>query len=281
MSSPASRSGTPPPDEITPIIPSELGARANYNTAADQTSTSAQQLKDGGPALAPGAPAPTAPAPSSPRRRASAASQRGRLAWLRELVDKHGAVELDNKGSVARDHLALGNVEAKGNSVHFCPILPAGPRPPLRPPQYHVHLRPPSPPPGARPWGTLDSLADFPQPAERTFLAWLRTSLAFASIGIAITQLFRLNTTLQGGGGGGSSPSAAGISLQYVGRPLGAVFLVIAIITLFAGFRRYFESQVRGPAGARAVARGEGGGLTRGSTGSSAASSRPAGGRCS
>lgn len=31
---------------------------------------------------------------------------------------------------------------------------------------------------------------------ERTFLAWLRTSLAFASIGIAITQLFRLNTTI-------------------------------------------------------------------------------------
>jgi uncharacterized membrane protein YidH (DUF202 family) len=25
---------------------------------------------------------------------------------------------------------------------------------------------------------------------ERTFLAWLRTSLAFASIGIAITQLY-------------------------------------------------------------------------------------------
>ncbi|KAK4694207.1 putative membrane protein, partial [Lecanoromycetidae sp. Uapishka_2] len=31
---------------------------------------------------------------------------------------------------------------------------------------------------------------------ERTFLAWLRTSLAFASIGIAVTQLFRLNTTI-------------------------------------------------------------------------------------
>ncbi|OAX79418.1 hypothetical protein ACJ72_06262, partial [Emergomyces africanus] len=30
----------------------------------------------------------------------------------------------------------------------------------------------------------------------RTFLAWLRTSLAFASIGIAVTQLFRLNSTI-------------------------------------------------------------------------------------
>lgn len=30
---------------------------------------------------------------------------------------------------------------------------------------------------------------------ERTFLAWLRTSLAFASIGVAITQFFRLQSS--------------------------------------------------------------------------------------
>ena len=29
---------------------------------------------------------------------------------------------------------------------------------------------------------------------ERTFLAWLRTSLAFASIGVAVTQFFRLQS---------------------------------------------------------------------------------------
>lgn len=30
---------------------------------------------------------------------------------------------------------------------------------------------------------------------ERTFLAWLRTSLAFASIGVAVTQFFRLQSS--------------------------------------------------------------------------------------
>ncbi|KAI0013367.1 hypothetical protein F4779DRAFT_389698 [Xylariaceae sp. FL0662B] len=100
--------------------------------------------------------------------------------WLRDYFSGLWSVELENKGSVARDHLAL----------------------------------------------------------ERTFLAWLRTSLAFASIGIAITQLFRLNTSIENGP---EDPQLR--TIRHIGTPLGATFLGISILVLFLGYHRYYQSQ--------------------------------------
>ncbi|KAJ5161644.1 hypothetical protein N7492_007036 [Penicillium capsulatum] len=133
-------------------------------------------------------------------------SIRPRWSWYGRFIDRFGALELENKGSVARDHLAL----------------------------------------------------------ERTFLAWMRTSLAFASIGIAVTQLFRLNTataTTDANSFDTTShpaailpPFSAPISnaasspqdtsrLRSMGKPLGSTFIGVAILILIVGFHRYFESQ--------------------------------------
>jgi uncharacterized membrane protein YidH (DUF202 family) len=72
--------------------------------------------------------------------------------------------------------------------------------------------------------------------AERTFLAWLRTSLAFASIGIAVTQLFRLNTSL-------AQDSKQADNLRHLGKPLGTTFLAVSILILLLGYNRYLQGQ--------------------------------------
>lgn len=72
--------------------------------------------------------------------------------------------------------------------------------------------------------------------AERTFLAWLRTSLSFASIGIAVTQLFRLNTSMD-------EDDPRYHTIRNIGKPLGATFIGISIIVLLLGYRRYYQGQ--------------------------------------
>lgn len=222
-------------DEITPIRTADGNANRSYRTTEPE---SANENRDN---VKPST--TTSDGDSNPQERSS---------WLKKLVDKYGSITLENKGSVARDHLAL----------------------------------------------------------ERTFLAWLRTSLAFASIGIAITQLFRLNTSIRTRDqdevvlpiqsqllplspllGHGLSPELipllqqladavsrsippsaprntlldqlllaptaasaspfhpeafddhAAAKLRRAGKPLGATFIGISIVVLLIGFHRYFESQ--------------------------------------
>jgi len=78
--------------------------------------------------------------------------------------------------------------------------------------------------------------------SERTFLAYVRTSLAIASTGVALVQLFTI---------AGSSNQA----LQKYARPLGATIIIIGLCTLVLGVIRYYSVQASLVRGMYPVAR--------------------------
>ncbi|KAI8986181.1 hypothetical protein BD414DRAFT_416332 [Trametes punicea] len=68
--------------------------------------------------------------------------------------------------------------------------------------------------------------------SERTFLAYVRTSLTLSSAGVGLVQLFSL-----------SAATADRVDLERYARPLGAAMIGIGLYTLSVGVARYFLVQ--------------------------------------
>jgi len=83
--------------------------------------------------------------------------------------------------------------------------------------------------------------------SERTFLAYMRTSLAFASAGVALVQLFSFASA--------SAPNTSYHRLHIYIRPLGAGTVAVGLLVLFVGVARYFSVQAALVKGSFPVAR--------------------------
>lgn len=71
---------------------------------------------------------------------------------------------------------------------------------------------------------------DFHTALERTYLAWLRSSTAFAHFGVVVTQLFRLSKD--------QFPQIA-----RLGKPLGLISILLAILVICVGAFRCWQQQ--------------------------------------
>lgn len=76
--------------------------------------------------------------------------------------------------------------------------------------------------------------------SERTWLAYIRTSLAISSAGVALVQLFTIAAN-RSAAGGGADPFSSHI--QRFARPLGATTVLIGLGVCLLGLYRYFLIQ--------------------------------------
>lgn len=73
--------------------------------------------------------------------------------------------------------------------------------------------------------------------SERTFLAYIRTSLLLATTGVVLVQLFAVASTSN------STSSPVLVRIRDSAAPLGATLVAIGLLVLALGVRRYFLIQ--------------------------------------
>ncbi|KDQ08302.1 hypothetical protein BOTBODRAFT_38000 [Botryobasidium botryosum FD-172 SS1] len=74
---------------------------------------------------------------------------------------------------------------------------------------------------------------------ERTWLAYVRTSLAVASTGVALVQLFTIKASQTP-----VDPGTPVARIQQFARPLGATTVILGLLVLLLGTTRYFRIQL-------------------------------------
>ncbi|RXW17747.1 hypothetical protein EST38_g8113 [Candolleomyces aberdarensis] len=89
--------------------------------------------------------------------------------------------------------------------------------------------------------------------SERTFLAYVRTSMALASMGVALVQLFSIAEYTSRATG--TEVYAAARRVQRFSRPLGGLTIAFSFAVLLIGLWRYFKTQFTLPVGKFAIAR--------------------------
>ena len=95
-------------DEITPIITDEHGSSRNYQTSSAANATSTANATTSVQEAESSNIRNRQPKRVRLSQRDEEEEEEEDTSWWRNLVEKFGSVELENKGSVARDHLALG-----------------------------------------------------------------------------------------------------------------------------------------------------------------------------
>ncbi|GLB38763.1 putative protein with domain of unknown function (DUF202) [Lyophyllum shimeji] len=73
--------------------------------------------------------------------------------------------------------------------------------------------------------------------SERTFLAYIRTSLLLATTGVGLVQLFAVASSSN------SAKTSTLIRLRQFARPLGATLVAVGLLVLVLGMRRFFLIQ--------------------------------------
>jgi len=91
--------------------------------------------------------------------------------------------------------------------------------------------------------------------SERTFLAYVRTSLAIASTGVALVQLFTISASTTGSQPLSSAMLSRQKRIQVFARPLGATTVILGLFVLLLGLARYFMIQTALTKGKFPVAR--------------------------